>query len=61
MTELRTATQEAVLAVDIGATTIKFGVVDADGHLIEDVVRMATPYPCSPRRLVTFITEQIAL
>ena len=61
MTELRTATREAVLAVDIGATTIKFGVVDADGHLIDDVVRMATPYPCSPRRLVTFITQQIAL
>jgi polyphosphate glucokinase len=49
------------LAVDIGATTIKFGVVDADGHLVDDVVRMATPYPCSPRRLVEFISEQIAL
>ncbi|MHB8379153.1 MAG: ROK family protein [Acidimicrobiales bacterium] len=60
MTEVRTATRGAVLAVDIGATTIKFGLVDADGHLINDVVRMATPYPCSPRRLVEFITEQIA-
>ncbi len=61
MTVLRTATRETILAVDIGATTIKFGVVDADGHLVEEVVRMATPYPCSPGRLVDFITEQIAL
>lgn len=49
------------MAVDIGATTIKFGVVDAGGHLVEDVLRMATPYPCSPSRLVEFIAEQIAL
>lgn len=61
VTELRTATREAILAVDIGATTIKFGVVDADGQLIEGVVRMAAPYPCSPRRLVEFIAKQIAL
>jgi len=53
--------RETILAVDIGATTIKFGVIDADGHLVEEVLRMATPYPCSPRRLVDFITEQIAI
>ncbi|HEV3186857.1 MAG TPA: hypothetical protein VGZ04_02300, partial [Acidimicrobiales bacterium] len=61
MTDLRTATRETILAVDIGATTIKFGVVDTEGHLVDGVLRMATPYPCSPRRLVEFITEQIAL
>ncbi|HEV3267657.1 MAG TPA: ROK family protein [Acidimicrobiales bacterium] len=61
MTELRTATRETILAVDIGATTIKFGVVDAEGHLVDDVLRVATPYPCSPSRLIEFITEQIAL
>src|ERR1700681_1935694 len=59
VTVLRTATRETILAVDIGATTIKFGVVDADGDLVEEVIRMATPYPCSPGRLVDFITEQI--
>ncbi len=61
MTELQTATRETILAVDIGATTIKFGVVDAEGDLVAEVLRMATPYPCSPRRLVDFVTEQIAL
>jgi polyphosphate glucokinase len=49
------------LAVDIGATTIKFGVVDPEGQLVDEVLRMATPYPCSPSRLVEFITEQISL
>ena len=49
------------MAVDIGATTIKFGVVDPEGQLVDEVVRMATPYPCSPSRLVEFITEQISL
>jgi polyphosphate glucokinase len=60
MTESLLVTRETILAVDIGATTIKFGVVDADGQLVEDVVRMPTPYPCSPSCLVEFITEQIA-
>jgi polyphosphate glucokinase len=60
MTESLLVTRETILAVDIGATTIKFGVVDTDGQLVEDVVRMPTPYPCSPSRLVEFITEQIA-
>jgi polyphosphate glucokinase len=49
------------LAVDIGATTIKFGVVNPEGQLVDEVLRMATPYPCSPSRLVEFITEQISL
>jgi len=61
VTELQLVTRETILAVDIGATTIKFGVVDADGHLIDDVVRMPTPYPCSPRRLIEFIAEWIEL
>ena len=49
------------MAVDTGATTIKFGVVDPEGQLVDEVLRMATPYPCSPSRLVEFITEQISL
>ncbi|HEY5093155.1 MAG TPA: hypothetical protein VII60_07795 [Acidimicrobiales bacterium] len=61
MTDLRTATRETILAVDTGATTIKFGVVDPEGQLVDEVLRMATPYPCSPSRLVEFISEQISL
>src|ERR1019366_450685 len=47
MTELQLVTRETILAVDIGATTIKFGVVDSDGQLVEDVLRLPTPYPCT--------------
>ncbi len=45
VTELKLVTRETILAVDIGATTIKFGVVDSDGQLIEDVLRLPTPTP----------------
>lgn len=61
MTELQLVTSETILAVDIGATTIKFGVVDSDGQLVEDVRRLPTPYPCTPARLIEFISAQIAL
>lgn len=51
--------RETVLAVDVGATTIKFGLVDAEGELTGDVLRCPTPYPCSPQRLVGLITEHV--
>ncbi len=53
--------RDAVLAVDVGATTIKYASVDAQGELVGDVLRRPTPYPCSPRRLVDLIAEHIAL
>lgn len=51
---------ETVLAVDIGATTIKFALVNGDGELVDEVLRRPTPYPCSPTRLVEFVNEEIA-
>ena len=60
MTHPPAATRESILAVDIGATTIKFGVVDDEGRLLEAVRREPTPYPCSPGRLVEFVTAHIA-
>lgn len=60
MTNAPAATHETILAVDIGATTIKFGLVDFEGQLVNDVLRLPTPYPCSPRRLIDFVNEQIA-
>jgi polyphosphate glucokinase len=52
--------RDAILAVDIGATTTKLGVVDVDGTLVGTVERLPTPYPCWPERLIEFVTEQIA-
>jgi len=50
---------EEILAIDIGATTIKFCRVDADGEMLESVRRRPTPYPCPPERLVEVLSERI--
>jgi predicted NBD/HSP70 family sugar kinase len=41
-----------VLAIDIGATNVKFCHVDRNGNLLEGPKRRPTPYPCSPARLI---------
>jgi polyphosphate glucokinase len=51
--------RDAILAVDIGATTTKFAVVDDAGRLIDEVRREPTPYPCTPERLVDFVLGHI--
>jgi polyphosphate glucokinase len=50
---------EQILAVDIGATSIKFCHVDVEGQLLEAVRRSATPYPCIPTRLVEILSLRI--
>ncbi len=49
---------EAIFAVDVGATNIKFAVVDEDGAFINPVRRRPTPYPLSPQRLVRLIASR---
>ena len=48
-----------VLAIDIGATNVKFCHVDRDGNLLEGPKRRPTPYPCSPARLIEMLVERI--
>lgn len=48
-----------ILAIDIGAGTIKFCRVDAHGDLLETARRRPTPYPCSPERLVEVLSDRI--
>lgn len=50
---------EQVLAVDVGATTIKFCHTDCAGEMLEAPKRRATPYPCSPTRLVDLLSARI--
>lgn len=50
---------EQILAIDIGATNIKFCHVDTLGTLLESIRRKPTPYPCSPGRLVELLSERI--
>lgn len=51
--------RDAILAVDIGATTTKFAAVDNEGQLVDNVIRDPTPYPCTPQRLVDFVLGHI--
>ena len=55
-----TAVSTTVLAVDIGATAIKFGLVNSDGRLLDAVDRVPTPYPCSPARLVELVARYVS-
>lgn len=55
----RTPVQDQILAVDIGATNVKFCHVDIHGELLEGVRRRPTPYPCSPDRLIEALDERI--
>lgn len=48
------------LAIDIGGSGLKASVLDGKGGLLVDRVRIDTPYPCPPERLVSTIAELIA-
>lgn len=45
------------LSVDCGGTGLKCLVVDADGRPVTRRVRVRTPYPCPPERLVDELVE----
>lgn len=48
------------LAVDIGGSGVKASVLDATGAMTTDRVRVPTPYPCPPRKLVATIQQVTA-
>lgn len=48
------------LAIDVGGTGLKASVLDANGTMITDRVRVATPYPCTPETLVDNLTSLTA-
>jgi polyphosphate glucokinase len=49
----------ATLSVDIGGTGLKASVLDSTGQMEHDRVRIATPYPLSPQKLVTVLEDLI--
>jgi len=59
MVPARIPMKDQILAVDIGATNVKFCHVDEQGELLEGVRRRPTPYPCSPERLIETLDERI--
>ncbi|MHB1510156.1 MAG: ROK family protein [Acidimicrobiales bacterium] len=49
----------ATLAIDIGGTGLKATVLDAEGRLLADRVRVATTYPVSPEEMVEQLTKLV--
>jgi polyphosphate glucokinase len=47
------------LAIDIGGTGLKASVLDDDGHMEHQRVRIDTPYPLSPDKLVTVLADLV--
>jgi polyphosphate glucokinase len=48
------------LAIDIGGTGLKASVLNADGEMIVERVRLPTPHPCNPEILVRAIEDLTA-
>lgn len=60
MVSTRISIDEKILAIDVGATNMKFCHVDEDGTLLEVVRRRRTHYPCTPSQLVEVLSAKIA-
>ncbi|WP_322044663.1 ROK family protein [Paraburkholderia sp. J67] len=51
---------ENILAIDIGGTGLKAAIVDAQGAMLTERVRVATPHPCPPELLVDTLHTLVA-
>src|SRR3954454_14387183 len=47
------------LAIDIGGSGLKASALDADGKMLTDRLRVPTPYPLSPTKLVATLQELV--
>ena len=48
------------LSIDVGATGLKASVLDADGAMVADRVKIATTYPMPPEKLIEDLTRLVA-
>jgi polyphosphate glucokinase len=51
---------ENILAIDVGGTGLKAAIIDADGQMKTERVRVATPHPCTPDQLVDALAQLVA-
>src|SRR5213080_1532643 len=56
----RRPTPVMTLAVDVGGSGIKASVLDPDGNMVADRVRVATTYPLPPEALVRVVRDLAA-
>lgn len=50
-----------ILAVDVGGSGLKAAVLDAEGNMLTERVRVKTPFPCTPEVLLAEITKLVGL
>lgn len=55
-----TPSKPFTLAIDIGGTGLKASVLDSDGTMVADRVRVDTTYPCPPMKLVDDLAALVA-
>ena len=48
-----------ILAIDIGGTGLKAAILDIDGNLLTERLRVETPHPCSPDELVDALVKLV--
>ena len=48
------------LAIDVGGTGLKASVLDAKGAMVADRVKLATPYPLTPDKLIDTLKRLVA-
>src|SRR4030095_10689315 len=56
----KSASGPKTLAIDIGGTGLKAAVLDSEGEMLTERVRVATPHPCPPKLLVETLTQLVA-
>ncbi len=54
-----TSFKSFTLSIDIGGTGLKASVLDAQGKMVVDRVRIDTPYPCPPKVLVVALAQLV--
>jgi polyphosphate glucokinase len=47
------------LAIDVGGTALKASVLDSQGRMVVESVRVDTPYPCPPKVLIKTLVDLV--
>ncbi|MGA3252376.1 MAG: ROK family protein [Paraburkholderia sp.] len=48
-----------MLAIDVGGTGLKAAIIDAQGKMLTERLRVATPHPCTPEQLVDTLVKLV--
>jgi polyphosphate glucokinase len=55
----RTCSDVVTLSIDIGGTGLKASVLDCAGKMMVDRVRVPTPYPCTPKKMLNTLEDLV--